>query len=131
MKKSMEAIICKWSGKVQGNGKNLFADYNNIPREHRKYITYERIVVGYHSQKEDPNRTWLTVGENLIEYPWYVSPPTTDTTTSKIVWNSVISTPKSKYMCIELKCIYLDTPRTRYEYIYISNISIPDKIVKR
>ena len=32
-----------------------------------------------------------------------VSTPTSDITTAKIVWNSVVSNPNTKYMCIDMK----------------------------
>ena len=34
-------------------------------------------------------------------------------------------------MCIEIKIFYLDTPLTRYDYIYIPITLIPDKIVQQ
>ena len=59
---------------VQGVGKRVkgmdtvfFVDYNYIPSESRKDITYGRIMVDYRPQKKDPNRTILTVGVNIIE----------------------------------------------------------------
>ena len=33
------------------------------------------------------------------------------------IWNSVISTPNAKYMCINIKYMYLATPMDRYEYM--------------
>ena len=35
---------------------------------------------------------------------------TADLTTSKILWNSVLSTQDAKYMCIDIKKFYLGTP---------------------
>ena len=55
--------------------------------------------------------------------------PTYDTATAKIVWNSIVSTPKSKYMCIDVNIFYLVAPLTRYEYIHISITLILDTII--
>ena len=55
-------------------------------------VTYARIVVDYRPQKEDPYRMCITVGGNLINYPFGLTTHTADLTTSKIMWNSVIST---------------------------------------
>jgi len=55
-------------------------------------VTYARIVVDYRPQKKDPNRVQITVGGNLIEYPGELTTRTADLTTSKVMWNSVIST---------------------------------------
>ena len=60
-------------------------------------------MVDYHLQQEDPNHIILIFGGNLIEYPGDVSTYTADTTSSKIVYNSVVSTPKAKYICIHIK----------------------------
>ena len=54
-------------------------------------VTYARIVVDFWPQKKDPNQVGITVGGNLIEYPGELTTRTADLTTSKIMWNSVIS----------------------------------------
>jgi hypothetical protein len=68
-----------------------------------KQFTYARIVVDYRPQKEDPNRIRITVGGNLITYKGDVSTRTADLTTSKLLWNSVLSTAGAKYMCLDIK----------------------------
>ena len=40
--------------RVKGTDTILFVDYNDIPSELRKEITYGLIVVDYRPQKEDP-----------------------------------------------------------------------------
>ena len=55
---------------------------------------------------------------------------TSDTTTSDIVWNNVVSTPKSKYMCIGI-LFYLVTTRTRYECLRISITLITENIIQK
>ena len=80
----------------------FFVEYEYFPSDIRKYITFVRIVVYYRPQTEEPNRARLTVGVNLIDFPGYMSTPTADTTTDKIVWNSVVSTYKARYMCIDI-----------------------------
>jgi hypothetical protein len=39
--------------------------------------------------------------------------------TSKLHWNSVLSTQKAKYMCLDMKNIYLSAPLDRYKYMCI------------
>ena len=41
---------------------------SRIPRD--RTVTYACIVVDYREQKSDPNRVLITVGGNLIEYPF-------------------------------------------------------------
>ena len=83
----------------------------------------------YRPHKTKPNRTRLTVGGNLINHPGNVSTLTSDTTTTKIVSNSTISTPKAKYLVGDLKNFYLGTTMTRYEYLRISINIIPQEII--
>ena len=65
-------------------------EITNIPAD--RTITYARIMVDYREQKTDPNRVRITVGGNLIEYLYELTTRTVDVTTSKVMWNSVIST---------------------------------------
>ena len=76
-------------------------DIPNIPAD--RLVTYANVVVDYRPQKEDPNRIRITAGGNLINYPVEVTTQTADITTSKLHWNSVLSTQKAKCMCLDLK----------------------------
>ena len=58
--------------------------------------TYARIVVGHRPQKEDPNQIRIAVGSNLITYKGSTLTHTADLTTSKLLWNSVLSTEGTK-----------------------------------
>jgi len=88
-----------------------------IPRD--RTVTYTCIVVDYRPQKTNPNRVRLTAGGNLIDYPGELTTRTADLTTTKLLWNSVISTPGSRYMCLDIENFYLGTPMTRFEYMKI------------
>ena len=65
-------------------------DIKNIPKD--RTVTYAHIVVDYRPQKTDPNRVRITAGGNLITYPFELTTRTADLPTSKILWNSTIST---------------------------------------
>ena len=80
-------------------------------------VTYARIVVDFRPQKTDPNRVRITVCGNLIDYPYELTTRTADLTTSKVMWNSVISTPGAKYACADVKNFYLMTPLDRFKYM--------------
>ena len=69
--------------------------------------------------KTDPNRVRITLGGNLIDYPYKLTTRTYDLTTSKLMWNSVISTPGAKYACADVKNFYLVTPLDRFEYMWM------------
>ena len=78
----------------------------NIPDD--MTVTYGRIVIDYRPQKSDPNRVRITAGGNLItDYPGDVTTRTADLTTSKILWNSVLSTEGAKFMGIDIKSFFI------------------------
>jgi hypothetical protein len=80
-------------------------------------ITYTRVVVDYWLQKSDPNHVGLTAGGNLIEYPGELTTQTANLTTTKMLWNSVISTEHARYLCLDIKNFYLGTPMDHFEYM--------------
>ena len=61
----------------------------------------------------------IMAGGNLIKYPFKLTTRTADLTTSKILWNSILSTENAKCMCVNVKSFYLCTPMDRYEYMKI------------
>ncbi len=73
-------------------------------------ITYARVVVDFCPQKTDPHQVRITAGGNLINYPGELTTKTADLTTSKMMWNSVLSTEGAKYMCLDIKNFYLTAP---------------------
>lgn len=101
----------------------------NIPKD--RVITYARIVVDFRPQKPDPNRVRMTAGGNLIKYPGELTTRTADLSTSKIIWNSVLSTENAKYMCMDVKNFYLGTPLDRYEYMRIPLAHFPEHTIQQ
>ncbi len=77
----------------------------NIPKD--RTVTFACVVVDYCPQKVDPHCIQITDGSNLINYPGNLSTQTADFTTSKLMWNSVLSTKGTKYMCLAIKNFYL------------------------
>ena len=115
---------------TKGTNTIVFLDHQgvrNIPKD--RTITYARVVVDYRPQKADPNRVRITVGGNLIDYPGELTTNTADLVTSKILWNSVLSTPDAKYMTVDIKNFYLNTPLDRYEYMRVPLELIPQHII--
>ena len=79
--------------------------------------------------KAEVHRTRLTVGGDKVHYPGDVGTPTADLTLVKIHLNSVISTPGARYMTLDVKNFYLNTPMVRYEYVRIKLDDIPEEII--
>ena len=86
-------------------------------------------MVDYRPQKEDPNRVRITAGGNLIQYPGELTTRTADMRTSKIMWNSVISTRGARYMVADAGNFYLATPMERKEYLRIAVELIPQEFM--
>jgi hypothetical protein len=85
----------------------------------RQKITYANPVVDHCPQKEDPNRIQITAGENLIQCDLELSVHTADINTAKVPWNSVVSTEKAKFMCLDIKNFYLTAALKYYKYMHI------------
>ena len=92
-------------------------------------MKYGRIVVNYRPEKSDPNRVRLTVGGDHINYPGNCSMPTADILTVKMLLNSVISTKGAKFMSIDIKNFYLNTPMARYEYMRLKIAELPQDFI--
>jgi hypothetical protein len=69
--------------------------------------THKCTVLNYQPQKDDPNWIRIAVGGNLITYRGNTYTCTADLTTSKLLWNSILSTNGAQYMCIDIKNFYL------------------------
>jgi hypothetical protein len=81
-------------GVVDGTDTFFFINYDKIPKDRCKDVTYTRICVNYRPEKEDPNRVRITVGGDRINYPFDVGTPTADMLLVKLLFNSIISTWK-------------------------------------
>ena len=101
----------------------------NIPRD--RVITYARIVVDYRAQKKDPNRVRITAGGNLLKgmYEGELTTHTSDLTTSKIMWNYVISTPRARFVTGNASNCYLATPLEKFQYLRIPIELLPQEFI--
>ena len=80
-------------------------------------------------QKDEPNRTRLTLGGNRINYAGEVGTPTAKILLVKFMLNSVVSTPGAKFMCLNISDFYLETPLKRPEYVKLKLQDIPSEII--
>lgn len=112
---------------IDGTDTIFFIDPSKIPQG--RTATYARFVCDIRPHKAEKTRTRITVGGNLISYPGSVTSKTADLITTKLLWNSVLSTPNAKYMTMDIKNYYLNTPLDRYEYIRFPLALIPEEII--
>jgi hypothetical protein len=105
-----------------------FIDRKDIPK-HKK-PTYVRVVCADRPEKTNTRRVRWTAGGDRINYPGNKTTKTADLSTCKLMFNSVISTPKSRFMTIDLKDFYLCSDMQDYEYVRIPMHMIPAEIVE-
>jgi hypothetical protein len=67
---------------------------------------------------------------NLINYPFELTTRTTDMVSSKILWNSTISTKDAHFAGADIKNMYLETPLDRYEYMKMPLSLFPQDIIE-
>jgi hypothetical protein len=122
--------LCQGHGPDMPNGTNtmFFIPFSAVPKD--KKATYLRIVAAHCPEKKTPRRIRFTVGGNqTMNYAGDVSTKTDDLTTVKTFFNSVISTPKARFMTADLKDFYLETPMEEFEYMRIPVSILPDSIM--
>ena len=115
-------------GRINGTNTVRFIHKREIPKGKRP--TYARFVCDIRPHKTEKYRVRMTVGGNLIEYPFSVYTRTTDIVTAKILFNSVLSTPGAKFLTMDIKNYYLNTPMDMPEYMKIHISLIPEEIMK-
>jgi hypothetical protein len=93
-------------------------------------VTYARTVIDHLPQKEDPNHVCITVGGNLINYPFKLTTRTADMVSSKILWNSVIGTKDAHFAGTNIKNMYPETPLDWYEYMKMPIAIFPTDIIE-
>jgi hypothetical protein len=113
-----------------GTDSIFILDRNEIANIRKdRTVAYALVVVDCRPQKEDPNRVRITAGGNLITYPGELTTRTADLTSSKILWKSVLSMARAKYMCVDIKKNYLGTPLERYEYMRLPLTLFPEHVI--
>jgi hypothetical protein len=106
-----------------------FIRRSNIPKGPK--VTYGSFVVDIKDKKEEKERTRLTVGGDLIEYPGDQLTRAAGLTTAKILINSVISTLGAKFLGIDINFFYMNTPLGRFEYMVINLSSLPQETIDK
>ena len=81
-------------------------------------------------QKEEVFRTRLTVNGSRIKIDMDCGTPTASLLTVKMLLNSVISTRGAKFMTIDIKDFYLNTPMERPEYLRMKIANFPDNVIE-
>ena len=104
-------------------------DYKDIPINRRKEITYTKVVCKVRPEKDDPDRTHITIGGNRICYPGDVGTRTAPLELVKLMINSVLSRKNAKFCTFDIANFYLGTPLDRPEFVRIRLDDIPEEFI--
>jgi hypothetical protein len=105
------------TGQNMGMNTIHFIPRDGVPRERAKDVTYGLNTCLIRPEKiDEPNRIRLVAGGDRVHYPGDAGTPTADLLTVKLLINSIISTTGAKFMTLDIKDFYLNTPMARYEY---------------
>jgi hypothetical protein len=124
MPEMANAVICPETGKSL---------------KHQEFVTKLRYKIkwtqsdiwlvcsGYQGPQRRKRTHHIKVEGDQIEYPGDKSTRTAGLTTAKILINSVISTLGAKFLVIDIKEFYLNTPLGRFEYMVINLSLLPQE----
>ena len=81
-------------------------------------------------EKDNPDRTRITIGGSRICFPGDVGTNTASLELFKVLLNSVLSRKGARFSTIDLKNFYLDTPMPDPEYVRIKITDIPAEFIE-
>jgi hypothetical protein len=101
-------------GQVTGTDTIFFIPKDKVPRARAKDVTYSLITCLIRPEKTDePNQTRLVAWGDRVHYPFDAGTPTANLLTTKLLINTVISTPRARFFTMDIKNFYLCTPMMR------------------
>ena len=115
--------------RVKGTDTMRPINFHDIPRGRISDVAHTRVVCEVKPNKEEINRTRITIGGNTINYFGDCGTKTASLETIKLVINSTLSTPGAEYMTMDLSNFYLNTPLDRPKYAHIKLTDIPQDII--
>ena len=88
------------------------------------------VVCEVRPQKEDPNRTRITVAGSRIFYPGDIGTPTGSLDLVKLMINSVLSHHNATFVLFDLNKFYLQNPMDQPKYVRIKLSDIPQEFIE-
>ena len=95
-----------------------------------KKVTYPRYTVDYRPEKDEPYRTRITAGGNLLDYAGDTTTHTASMETIKCHCNSVLSTLGAKYCTADISNMYLCSELPDAQYVRFQIGLIPTEIIE-
>ena len=116
--------------RVKGTDTFRVIRFEDIPPAKRRQVCHTSVVCEIRPDKDDPNRTRITVAGNRIIYPGDVATRTGGLELVKLMINSVLSKRGAKAVCYDIKNFYLDTPMDEPEYVRIKLKDVPKEFLE-
>jgi hypothetical protein len=101
--------------RVKGTNTCHWIKKSQVPKGKR--VTYARTVVAVRPEKEESNRVQITVGGNFLAYLGKTSTEAASIETTKLLINSVVSTPRARLGTIDLSNFYIQNYLKDYQYM--------------
>ena len=92
-------------------------------------VTYSKLVASIRPHKTKTHRICVTVGGNRLYFPGDTTTKCASLTTTNCLLNSTISTPGDRFITLDIKSFYYNTPIGRYEYMKTSLAIPPEEII--
>ena len=105
-------------------------DFNDIPAHKKKQVCHTKVVCEVKPEKDDPDRTRITIRGNIICFPGDFGTNTASLELVKILLNSMLSRKGARFSTIDLKNFYLDMPMQEPEYVQIKISDIPKEFIE-
>ena len=103
---------------------------HEVLRGRFKDVTYGRFLCTIQPKKSEENCTRFMIHGDWINYPGKVATLTANLLVAKILFNSTISTPRAKFMTMDISNFYLNSPLPRPEYVWIKISNITEEIIE-
>jgi hypothetical protein len=113
--------------RVEGTNTCRWIKKSQVPKGKR--VTYARTVVAVRPKNAETNRVRITVGGNRLEYLGETSTETVSIETTKLLINSVLSTPGARLGTIDISNFYIQNYLKDYQYMRFHISMIPQEII--
>ena len=114
--------------RIEGTNSMHFIKKQQVPKG--KTVTHARFVADIRPQKDEKERMRLTAGGNRLTHNGKKSTETAGLETTKMLLNSVVSTPNAKFACFDIRNMCLNTKLPSPECMRIQRNMIPDEVME-
>ena len=114
---------------LKGTRTIFFIHPSSIPKN--KKVTYMRLVASIRPLKAETHRVRVTISGDRLDYDRFIYTVLASLTTVKLYLNSIISTPDTRYMSLEIKDYYYGMPMDNFEYAQLPLSLIPPEIIEQ